>query len=211
MANKTTIWVISILLAICSICAGWGFYMHDYFIKNPIPENKNKEFKFYNRLYFYDQSGNELGVYPCNFDYCDYAETTIDDDIVNTNYYKKATKSSTGLINNRYAFINDNLSKGVDSIILYDVVNQKKVYDLSAVKTYSIGLDNDLFIVKDLEGKWGVVKLTNNAGTVIDIKYDYVGVNSEIDEQTGYLGGELNDALGTAQALESDTEGDEIE
>ena len=31
----------------------------------------------------------------------------------------------------------------------------------------------------------------------------------EIDEQTGYLSGELNDALGTAQGLESSTEGDE--
>ena len=31
----------------------------------------------------------------------------------------------------------------------------------------------------------------------------------EIDEQTGYLSGELNDALGTAQGLESSTGGDE--
>lgn len=31
----------------------------------------------------------------------------------------------------------------------------------------------------------------------------------QISEDTGYLSGELNDALGTAQALESDTEGDE--
>ncbi len=31
----------------------------------------------------------------------------------------------------------------------------------------------------------------------------------EIDEQTGYLSGELNDALGTAQGLESEAEGDE--
>ena len=31
----------------------------------------------------------------------------------------------------------------------------------------------------------------------------------EISEDTGYLSGELNDALGTAQTLEESTEGDE--
>ena len=187
MRNRTTIWVIGILLAVCVLMSGYGLFVHIDRVNHPPAENPNKEFKFNGKLFFYDINKELINTYKCKNEYCDYASNRADDYTYMFNYYKDSQEIAIPLIDQRYAFINDSASKSESNIILYDVKNQKEVNKFKSVKNYTIGLDNGYFIVQDENGKYGVIKTTNNAGMIIECKYDFIGVRSEINSDTGHL------------------------
>ena len=187
MKNKTTLWVIIALLLLSSSMAGFGYYVHVDKIKNPPPENPNKEFKVNNKLYFYDDNKELLGTYDCTQSVCGYAKNYVDDSAYSVNYYKDAATNEISMINNRYAFICDNKDIYSDDVILYDVVNSRVVKKLTGVKNYTIGIVNDYYLVKNESSKWGIMKMSNNAGMIIDFKYDYIGLPNNIDTNSGLL------------------------
>ena len=187
MRNRVVLWLIITLFVISSACAGYGFYLHTEREKNKPLENINKEFKFDNKLWFYDKNYELIGTYQCQNSNCTYAKNTIDDNNYAINYYPESTNNEIKIINNRYAFIEDSASNNNPSIVLYDVVNGKIVQKLRAVKNYTIGLDEQYMIVENEDGLWGVMKMNNNAGMIIDFQYKYIGVKNEINEESNLL------------------------
>ena len=187
MKNKAVLWVIVVLLIVCSAMSGYGYFVHVDRIKNPPPENPNKEFKLNDKLWFYNSNKELLSTYECKNKYCGYAISYVDDENYNVRYYAGKTDAEIKLINDRYAFINDTAEEGGRSIILYDAVNKTVVQNLKSVKNYGIGFAKQYMIAENEDGLWGVIKLTNNAGMLIDYKYDYIGVTENYDDETSLL------------------------
>ena len=186
-SNKGVLILIIVLLVIFTGLSAWGISAKLMGVnKPPEPENVNREFKFNNKLYFYDML-TLVGTYECKTSSCDYAKGTIDDSTYSLNYYSKASDSSTSLISKRYAFLTD----GSENIILYDVVNSSVVNTFKAVKNYGIGIDNNYYILEDLNNKWGVMKIDSTAGLTIDYSYDFVGLHDELKEGTTLLNSDV--------------------
>ena len=185
--NKGALILIIILLLIFSALSIWGFVANLMGVnKPPEPENIAREFKFNNKLYFYDKL-TLVGTYECKTNNCDYATGVIDDEDYSLNYYKDAKKSQITLISNRYAFLVDDGS----DVILYDVVNSSVVNTFKAVKNYDIGINNNYYILEDLNNKWGVMKIDSTAGIVIDYKYEFIGLHDELAEGTTLLNSDV--------------------
>ena len=185
--NKGTLILIIILLVIFSALAIWGGVGNYLGVnKPPEPENINREFKFNNKLYFYDML-KLVGTYNCQSADCDYATGTIDDGDFSLNYFKEAEKSQISLINNRYAFITD----GNKEIILYDVVNSSVINKYKAVKNYKIGISDNYYIIKNLDNKWGIMQLDSQPNLIVDYEYEFIGINGKIDEETKLLGNKV--------------------
>jgi len=174
--NRGTLILIIIFLSIFSILGIWGAVANFMGVNKEEIEilNTNHEFKFNGKLYFYD-GDNEIGTYTCKTSDCDYATLTIDDKDYSLNSYDTENLKTT-LIDNKYAFIDDG------GIILYDVTKQRKISDYKAIKNYEIPLANNLYILQDVDGLWGVVKLGNVAATVINYEYDFIGCNKTLNE-----------------------------
>lgn len=183
---------ILILLAICAAgtllgIAGKVLYPDDK-DKQGIVENPNKEFLYNNKLYFYSY-GELLGSYQCssNYLYCGWAYEMVDDNLYNLEYYEDGSVDQIPLIAERFAFISDNKTGDEyyrqDGVILYDVVNGRQVFTYQAVKNYTVGIENDLYIVKN-NNKWGLIRLTNSAAAnILEPSYDYIGLQDV--RQTG--------------------------
>lgn len=182
--NKKKVFrLIIVLLVIFTTLSVWGVVGNIMGVnKPPEPENTFRQFKFNNKLYFYDIL-NLVGTYDCKTSRCDYALGTIDDKKYDINYHPDASEISTSFISKRYAFIVD---EGED-IMLYDVINKSVVNRFKAVKNYGIGINDNYYILQNLEGKWGVMKIDSTAGLVIDYKYDFIGVHDELAEASTYL------------------------
>ena len=93
--------IISIILLVITLPLTVMGIIYNKEIKNV--DNPSKLFHYDNKLYFYNEVGDLIGNYECNFKNCSYAKQTIDDEEYNINYYKSDI-SDTKLINNRYAF-----------------------------------------------------------------------------------------------------------
>lgn len=182
-SNKGVLILIIVLMVITSTFAIWGYIANLSGVnKVPVRENVNRDFHYENKLYFYNLL-ELIGTYECKTSSCDYAKGTIDDNKYSLNYYKDAKESPIKYIAKRYAFLTD----GSDDIIFYDILNKQVKDTYKAVKNYEIGLDNDLYIVQDKNNKWGVLKIENVAGQVIDFKYDFIGVQNKLSENTTKL------------------------
>ena len=174
--------IIIFLILILSAFTVWGYLGNKNGInKTTNVENINKEFKFNNKLYFYD-SENLLGTYSCKTSECDYAKSIIDDDNYSLKYYKKDNDTTIKLISKKYAFISDD-----NNIILFDVINNKVLNTFKAVKNYGININNNYYILKDLNDKWGVMKIDENTEIIIDFKYDFIGIHNELIENNTLL------------------------
>lgn len=153
--NKGTLISIIILLLLLVPCTIYGLVKH--FEDN----NKNKEFYFNGKLYFYN-GDILLGKYECKTENCGYAE-----------YQEIDTKknNTTTLINNRYAFIKDG-----EALFVQDVVTNNKIIDFDEIKAYSIPIDNSSFVAKK-DGKWGIVSIYPSVESVLEYSYDDVYLN----------------------------------
>ena len=176
--NKNiTLILLILLLLISSFLAIWGYLQNQKGVNKQVKlENVNKEFKFNNKLYFYNES-NLLGTYDCKTEKCDYATGVLDDKTYALNYYDKAKEEKIKMILNKYAFISDD-----DKVLLYDIVNKRVINTFKAVKNYEIGIDNNYYILKDMNDKWGVMKIAETPELIIDYKYDFIGLHNELNE-----------------------------
>lgn len=169
-------------------------------IVNSLPEfyeNGTLNFVEYNSL---------IGTYKCNntndSGFCGYAYEAIDDDTYVLDYYEDTYLDELNIVNSRYAFIVDTNSSydqnnlnNVD-IFLYDIIEQKVISSYKAVKNYTIGLDGNYFIVKDLNDLWGVIKFDeDNIVQVIPFEYEYIGIQNQIANAKQTLDSELFVAL----------------
>lgn len=160
-------------------------------------ENGTLNFVLYNNL---------IGTYTCNNTneegYCGWAYETTDDDTYSLDYYEDAYLDELPIVNSRYAFIVDTESSynqnniDNDDIYLYDIEEQKVLASYKAVKNYTIGIDGDYFIVKDLNDFWGVIKFDEDSFVqVIPFEYEYIGVENQLANAKEYLDSEIFVAL----------------
>ena len=178
--NKGVLILIIVLMVITTSLAVWGGIANYMGVnKPPAKENVNREFHFENKLYFYNML-NLIGTYECKTQKCNYVKGTIDDKEYSIDYYDKAEEKSIPYIAKRYAFLVD----GSDEVLFYDITGKNVVNTFSAVKNYGIGLDNDYYIIKDNNNKWGVMQIKDVAGKIIDYKYDFIGVQNELSEDS---------------------------
>jgi len=184
LSRNKTILLMSLLIIVVLSFGIYGLVNNDTVSFTKKVDNPNKEFRYENKLYFYD--GDQLlGIYKCkNLDgYCGYGYAYFDDDIHEIDYYKEDDVANFTLVNNRYAFISDTNDdseyKYDDSIILYDVINSREIATYKRVKNYSIGIDNNYFIVQHENGLWGVVQLGEINSVKIPFEYDYIGLRND--------------------------------
>lgn len=197
MANRKAAFIIIIVLLVVSIpCSiigiAYKFISSNKEITQPI-KRPNQEFYQNGTLNFYDY-GELLGQYNCkNLNgYCGWAYETIDDDNYNLRYYNDESIDNIYLVSNRYAFLLD-VPEILESyedreIILYDVIDAKEVNTYKGVKDYSVGINNDYYIVKNDADKWGVIQLTRKGLTeVIPFEYDYIGLQEDLNSLTSKI------------------------
>lgn len=133
------------------------------------------------KLYFYDKNNKAIGTYTCKSEDCSYSTSTIDDNNYSIEYLKNE-EQDIDIINNRYAFIEDDAST-----LLYDISEQKVLETYRAVKNYNNMLAQGIMIVQNLEEKWGVIKLDESLQAIIPLSYDYIGVVNTINPQDNKL------------------------
>lgn len=178
--NKKIPFIVYIsLLAIILPITVFSIYLHSkgYGSGKTRDTNVNKLFKYEGKLYFYDE-GILVGTYTCETTACDYAKETIDDNNYVLDYYEdNSIEPITGLYNHRYVFISDT----ADKVILYDALKEEIISEFLAVKNYTIGLENDRFIVKLDNNLWGVIDLSGEfPNRIISYQYNYIGVQNQI-------------------------------
>lgn len=143
----------------------------------------NKKHKYINYfdgiLYIYkdEEKTQLLGTYTCtnknyisnesdNHNYCFIAKDTIyeDNDMAEVNY--KDRKALAPIINNRYAFILD----GTNNVVLYDLVEAKKVSNYSSINSYTKNNDYSLtyydgkinVAAVNQKGKYGMITISDS-------------------------------------------------
>ncbi len=137
---------------------------------------------------FYGADNSLLAKYSCQNKYCGFVSPIIDDDNYSLIYYQDGTNEELRPINNRYAFIYDNNSDNKNEIILYDFVDHKVVNNYQAIKNYGTVIENDLFLVKDVNNNWGVISLANEEmEQLVQPEYSYIGIANNFDTESGTL------------------------
>ena len=169
--------LIIMILLLCLIVPGaiYGTYMH--FKDKALGGNPNKEFFYNGKLYFFDND-TLLGTYTCNSDNCGYATNSINNyefEIYNIE------QTPIKMINNKYAFIKDN-----EIIKFYDIKTGRTIIDYKEIKNYSVGINSNNYLIKNVNDKWGMLNVSEDVKVVIPFQYDYLGLinkinNNEID------------------------------
>jgi len=163
--------LISIIILLCVFLPGaiYGTYMH-YKLEG-LGGNVNKDFYHEGKLYFYD-GDTLLGTYTCITKECGYAKNSVNNqDFEEFNMVEGEIK----LINNRYAFIGDG-----EKVILYDVTTESKIIEYKEIKNYAVGIEGDYYLVKNLEDKWGMIKVNENISVAVQNNYKYLGLAKNI-------------------------------
>ena len=188
--NKKSVLILNIILLIIFIpCAVIGII---YRSNSGDTSNKNKDFFHNGKLYFYDYE-NLLGNYTCTNNLCDYANETIDDDNYALNYYNDNKLDQIEMINNKYAFIIDDDTSNIKEnykgipIKLYDITGNKVLSTVKAVKNYSVGIENNLFIIQNDSDMWGVISINDVISVVIPYEYNYIGLHKNTANNTNKL------------------------
>jgi len=189
--RKITLLIIIILLILFVPITIFSTIMH---FKNakPLTGNKNQEFKYDGKLYFYDK-GYLLGTYTCknNDGYCDYSVTKVKSDYsLDEKKLEKSTKLY--LINKRYAFLMDAKMSELASaeIILYDILSNQILAKYREVKNYG-GIENNYYIVKNTSDKWGVISVNDKVNVEIPFEYDYIGLANHENVDTKEIESEI--------------------
>ncbi len=177
--KKMTLLYIIILLCIFIPLSLIGIY-YNFFEELPT-KNTSLE-KGY--IYFYDNNNQITSSYKCNNINCKYATYTTDDDEYSLEYYKSENNIST-IINNKYAFIED------DNIKLYDIETKEVIEEFDYIKNYGIGINDGIIIAKKSNSLWGIISLKDNYNSIVNFEYDYIGLYKNIDENTNKLSSTL--------------------
>lgn len=133
-------------------------------------DNPNKEFKYNNKLYFY-YNDKLLSTYECST--CTLASSSIDDINYHTNYYKSDDKELASVLNEYYGLFKEN-----DNIILYNLVNNKKIDSYKSIKNYNIEATSKFSITEKSSGK-GVIFFDLSNSPIPNV-YEYITLPSHI-------------------------------
>lgn len=152
-------------------------------ITEGLANKKNKYVNYFEgTLYIYrdEEKTQLLGTYSCTnknyvssendeFKYCFIAKDTVyeDNDMAGVNY--KDRKALAPVINNRYVFVLD----GSSNVVLYDLVEAKKVSNYSSINSYT---KNNDYTLTYYDGKINVAAL-NQKGKFGMITIDGSGVS----------------------------------
>lgn len=146
--------------------------------ENPLEENSSHQFFYKGYLWFYDENDKFLSKYECGTEICEYTKPIIDDNTYGLNYYLDGNITLEN-INNHFAFITDGAIINLINIETGTVLQKYK-----AIKNYNTNLANDIFIIQNTEGVWGVLSLGNNIRMVIPFEYDFLGLANKINDKT---------------------------
>ena len=171
MKDKKTLITIIVLLVIFLPMALFGTIKSFSTTKPDVKDdNPNKEFKYNNKLYFY-YNDKLLSTYECST--CTLATSSIDDINYHTNYYKSDDKELAGVLNEYYG-----LFKEKDNIILYNLVNNKKIDSYKSIKNYNIEATSKFAITEKSSGK-GVIFFDLSNSPIPNV-YEYITLPSHI-------------------------------
>lgn len=171
MKDKKTLITIIVLLVIFLPIGLFGTIKSFSTTKSDVKDdNPNKEFKYNNKLYFY-YNDKLLSTYECST--CTLATSSIDDINYHTNYYKSDDKELAGVLNEYYGLFKEN-----DNIILYNLVNNKKIDSYKSIKNYNI----------DATSKFAITEKSNGMGVIffdlssspIPNEYEYISLPAHI-------------------------------
>lgn len=171
MKDKKTLITIIVLLVIFLPIGLFGTIKSFSTTKSDVKDdNPNKEFKYNNKLYFY-YNDKLLSTYECST--CTLASSSIDDINYHTNYYKSDDKELAGVLNEYYGLFKEN-----DNIILYNLVNNKKIDSYKSIKNYNIEATSKFAITEKSSGK-GVIFFDLSNSPIPNV-YDYITLPSHI-------------------------------
>lgn len=216
--NKASLIVIIVLLVVSVPATIYGFINKIGTKKESATPVVNTNQNFYQDgvLNFYD-FGTLLGTYNCKntTGYCGWAYETVDDGDYSLHYYDDTSIDQYTIINSRYAFIVDtNMTDEFfrnAGVILYDILDGKEIATYKAVKNYTIGLENNYFIVENKDGKWGVIELgSTGTNAIIPFEYDFIGVKDNVDNTTSRLVADVFVAQKDSSWYIIDTNGSEL-
>lgn len=215
--NKAVLVIIIVLLVISVPASIWGvtYKILQATKKEEVVAPVIKDFYQDGKLNFY-AFGTFIGEYTCtNTVYCGWAYETIDDLDYGLDYYFDKTIDEIELINGRYAFIVDTSVKEEyyrsSMIMLYDVTTGTTIDQYAAVKNYTIGMENDTYIVKASNGKWGVIRLgAEGMDTLVPFDYDYIGVQNQLANASSLLVADKFAAIKDGSWLIVDSTGSEL-
>lgn len=134
-------------------------------------ENNNRELYKNGYLWFYDDKGMFLSKYKCESDSCYLSKGEIDDETYGINYPKNGTDEFIKIINHHYAFIDDN-----KQIKFYDITKGNTLTTYLSAKNYNTTLENNRIILKNAQGKWGVIGFSEVIDAVLPFEYDFIGL-----------------------------------
>ena len=171
MKDKKTLITIIVLLVIFLPIGLFGTIKSFSTTKSDVKDdNPNKEFKYNNKLYFY-YNDKLLSTYECST--CTLATSSIDDINYHTNYYKSDDKELAGVLNEYYGLFKEN-----DNIILYNLVNNKKIDSYKSIKNYNIDATSKFAITEKSSGK-GVIFFDLSNSPIPNV-YEYITLPSHI-------------------------------
>lgn len=171
MKDKKTLITIIVLLVIFLPIGLFGTIKSFSTTKSDVKDdNPNKEFKYNNKLYFY-YNDKLLSTYECST--CTLASSSIDDINYHTNYYKSDDKELASVLNEYYGLFKEN-----DNIILYNLVNNKKIDSYKSIKNYNIEATSKFAITEKSSGK-GVI-FFDLSNSPIPNEYEYITLPSHI-------------------------------
>lgn len=121
--------------------------------------------------------------------YCAYARNYLEDKTYKTNYYQIDSYSYV-TVSGDYVFIVDtnmttdgNTYEDNAGVILYNLKTKEKT-NVMGIKNYTVGIDNNYYIIANLNNKYGIFTFTDTINPIIDYKYDFIGlINKQVDEK----------------------------
>ena len=171
MKDKKTLITIIVLLVIFLPIGVFGTIKSFSATKPDVKDdNPNKEFKYNNKLYFY-YNDKLLSTYECST--CTLATSSIDDINYHTNYYKSENNELASVINEYYGLFKEN-----DNIILYNLVNSKKIDAYKSIKNYNIDATSKFAITEKSNGM-GVIFFDLSSSPIPNV-YEYITLPSHI-------------------------------
>ena len=179
--EKSAFILIIILLVIFVPTSSFAVYFH-LNSDSKSSTNNNHELFYDNKLWFYDAAGTLLSTYTCETSNCGYASNTIDDASYAIDYYKQDNYDHVSL-SSPYVFLTDFNDSASKSFLYNTKTSQSfKSNAYESIKDYGIGLANDLYIVKNMTGKVGVIKLLESVTPVVPFEYDFIGLINNTNE-----------------------------
>lgn len=180
--KQKILWIIGFVIIFIILCVGI-FFLVKTFMKKPKEEIEHivvqkENYRYDNgRLIFLDND-TEIGSYTCQNgreSLCYVAYFTNEDTF---DVEKKIHEDGSPLLtrspiyNGNYVFVFDNVSESDKKIFLYNIKEEKVEEVYHALKE---GNTTSEVILKDINGHYGVLSITDNITPKIEFNYDYLG------------------------------------